>query len=62
MKGNWLKRLDSVISWLVVYFVIALIWVGAEYAFEGDVHASYVDAIVCGVLSTFVSFGIHNKE
>lgn len=49
------KWFTNLLSWLVIYVVIALIWIGAEYAFENIVHTSYVDSVVCGVLAAFVS-------
>lgn len=61
MLSKWYKRLDNFLSWLIMYFVIALIWVGAEYTFEGAVHSSYVDAVVCGLLALYVSRYIQDK-
>lgn len=47
------KKLDPIVSWLFLYVMIALIWIGAEYVFEGVVHSSYVDSIVNGILATY---------
>ena len=53
---NWCKKhLNSVLAWLVVYFIFLLIWVGAEYTFENGVNMGCVDIIMCGILSAFVS-------
>ena len=62
MQWNWRKYIDGFLSWSIIYFVISLIWIGAEHAFEGVVHTSCVDAIVCGVLSAFISRSIQNKQ
>ena len=41
--------------WLVaIFFGSGLMWVGAEHVFEGVVHTSYIDSVVCMILSFFV--------
>lgn len=39
------------ITYIGVFFLIDLVWVGAEYLFEGAVHTSKVDGFICGILS-----------
>ena len=37
---------------VVVYFgALALMWIGAEWVFEGAVHTSAVDAVFCALLA-----------
>lgn len=45
---SWLYRLYTL---CVYYLLLGLMWVGAEYVFEGSVHTSAVDAVVCMVLA-----------
>lgn len=41
--------------WLTSIFLgISLMWIGAEHVFEGVVHTSYIDSVVCMILSFFV--------
>ena len=42
------------ITWLFLYDMIALLWVGAEYVFEGAVHSSHIDSVVNGILATYM--------
>ncbi len=53
MVWNLLNKLDPIFSWLFLYVMIALIWIGAEYMFEGAVHSSHVDSVVNGILATY---------
>ena len=41
-------------EFLVYYTLLALMWVGAEYIFEGVVHSSAVDAVFCAVLARLI--------
>lgn len=45
---------------MMTYLFIALAWVGAEYIFEGTVHAGQVDAVICGIISIAVARQIWN--
>ena len=38
-----------------VNVALGLMWVGAEYVFEGAVHTSYIDAVFNGVLAFFIT-------
>lgn len=40
------------------YLMLALMWVGAEYVFEGMVHSSHVDGVVCALLARYVQRGM----
>lgn len=42
------------ITFICCFTVLSLTWVGAEYIFEGAVHSSYVDAVVCGFLAKII--------
>lgn len=46
-----IKLLESVLNWLCLYIMLALMWIGAEYAFEGAVHSSHVDSVVNALLA-----------
>ena len=49
-----MKLIDILIQILlfcVVYVVISLSWIGAEYLFDGVVHTSHVDGFFAGILS-----------
>ena len=39
------------LSFLMYFFLLALMWVGAEYIFEGAVHTSAVDTVFCAMLA-----------
>lgn len=49
-----LKCSVYVLSWLVLYLILALVWIGAEYVFEGAVHSSHVDGAVNGLLAYYM--------
>lgn len=49
-----LDALMRVVMYIVVYFGIALCWVGAEYLFEGAVHSSEIDGLVLCYLTYYV--------
>ena len=49
-----IKLLESILHWLCLYIVLALIWIGAEYALEGAVHSSHVDSVVNGLLAYYI--------
>lgn len=49
-----IKLLKSVLNWLFLYIALALMWIGAEYAFEGAVHSSHVDSAVNGLLAYYI--------
>ena len=42
------------ITYIGVFFLIDLVWVGAEYLFEGAVHTSKVDGYICALLSYLI--------
>ena len=42
------------ITYIGVFFLIDLVWVGAEYLFEGAVHTSKVDGYSCALLSCHI--------
>lgn len=46
-----MKVFIKIVEFLMCYFMMALMWVGAEYIFEGAVHKSVVDAFFCAMLS-----------
>ena len=39
------------ITYIGIFCLIDLVWVGAEYVFEGAVHTSMVDGFICALLS-----------
>lgn len=41
----------ELIEFALAFTLLALMWVGAEYVFEGVVHSSYVDAFFCALLT-----------
>ena len=49
-----IKLLESVLNWLCLYISLALMWIGAEYAFEGAVHSSHVDSVVNALLAYYI--------
>ena len=49
-----IKLLEIVLSWLCLYIMLALMWIGAEYAFEGAVHSSHVDSVVNALLAYYI--------
>lgn len=55
-KYNWNCKdiYIAIILLNIVYVGIDLMWIGAEYLFEGQVHTSKVDGVVCGVLSLII--------
>ena len=46
-----MKVFIKIIEFLLYFFMLSLMWVGAEYIFEGAVHKSVVDAFFCAMLS-----------
>jgi len=48
---NWYKAASNFLEFAFYYILLALIWVGAEYVFEGAVHSSHVDTVVCLLLA-----------
>lgn len=52
---DFVKRFDNIFIWAFVNIAFGLMWVGAEYIFEGAVHSSYVDAAVNGFVSFFIT-------
>lgn len=49
-----IKLLESVLNWICLYIALALMWMGAEYAFEGAVHSSHVDSVVNALLAYYI--------
>lgn len=43
--------LTLVFAWGVIWLIVSLCWVGAEYVFEGAVHSSMVDGAVAAGLA-----------
>ena len=41
----------ELIEFALAFTLLALMWVGAEYVFEGSVHTSGVDAFFCALLA-----------
>ena len=54
MEWKIIRCLKYIATWCVVYLVFALMWVGAEYVFEGAVHSSHVDGVVNAWLTSLV--------
>lgn len=48
---NWRDVGSQFLEFLVYFFLLALMWVGAEWVFEGTVHTSNVDTVVCAMLA-----------
>ena len=51
---NVIKLLESCLDWICLYIMLALMWIGAEYAFEGAVHSSHVDSVVNALLAYYI--------
>lgn len=46
--------MKHLVIFLYCFVALSLMWVGAEYVFEGAVHSSYVDAVVCAFLAKII--------
>ena len=44
----------ELIEFALAFTLMALMWVGAEYVFEGSVHTSAVDTFFCAMLARFI--------
>lgn len=44
-----MNLLNKFLEFLLYFFLLGLMWVGAEYVFEGAVHTSYVDTVFCAL-------------
>ena len=53
-QSRAIKLLESYLNWLCLYIALALMWIGAEYAFEGAVHSSHVDSVVNALLAYYI--------
>lgn len=53
MMLDLFKKFGPILTWFFLYVMIGLMWVGAEYVFEGAVHSSNVDSAVNGILTTY---------
>lgn len=51
---NILKWLFWLLDFLVLYIMLDLMWVGAEWVFEGEVHSSHIDGVVNGVFTYYI--------
>ena len=49
-----IKLLESLLNWLCLYISLALMWIGAEYAFDGAAHSSHVDSVVNALLTYYI--------
>ena len=49
-----IKLLESVLNWPCLYIALALMWIGAECAFEGAAHSSHVDSVVNALLAYYI--------
>lgn len=57
MMNCWRKLIAlsaALFIFCIVYLLLALMWVGAEYVFEGAVHTSYVDSVVNALLTSLM--------
>ena len=48
---DWTSFLSELLEFALYFLFLALLWVGAEYVFEGQVHSSGVDTFVCALLA-----------
>ena len=46
--------IKSILRIMFCFIALSLMWTGAEYIFEGGVHTSAVDGVVCGILAAYV--------
>lgn len=53
-QSRAIKLLEIALNWLCLYITLALMWIGAEYAFEGAVHSSHVDSVVNALLAYYI--------
>ena len=60
MRNAW-KWLNGVLCWSALYVAIALMWVGAEHVFEGEVHSSHIDGAANGVLAYYVWLNLKGR-
>ena len=49
-----MKLVNEILEFALYFSMLALMWIGAEWAFEGAVHTSAVDTVVCAMLARFV--------
>lgn len=52
-----IRFFEYLLEFLIYFFLLALMWIGAEYVFEGGVHSSPVDAVVCAVVARLLVEG-----
>lgn len=48
---DWKSFLSELWEFTLYFLSLALMWVGAEYVFEGQVHSSGVDTFMCALLA-----------
>ena len=51
---NILRFLSWLLDFVVLYIMLDLMWVGAEWIFEGAVHSSHIDGVVNGILAYYI--------
>lgn len=56
-----MKLFNKVLEFVIYFFLLGLMWVGAEWVFEGAVHTSAVDTAVCAVLARHIQICDHCK-
>jgi hypothetical protein len=49
-----MKFLNKILEFLLYFFLLGLMWVGAEWVFEGAVHTSAVDTVVCALTARLI--------
>lgn len=54
--------LTLLFAWGVIWLIVSLCWVGAEYVFEGAVHSSAVDGAVAALLAGAMLRYVMNYE
>ena len=45
---------NKILEFVVYFFLLGLMWVGAEWVFEGTVHTSAVDTVVCAITARLI--------
>jgi hypothetical protein len=46
-----MNLLNKFLDFLLFFGMFGLMWIGAEWVFEGAVHTSDVDTVVCAMLA-----------
>lgn len=62
MKRNQYSKgtviVTTIIVFLFIYSVITLLWIGAEYIFEGAIVTSKVDTVIAGIMTYYFTHDI----